>query len=80
MCFYVAGCPQNCNGNGRCQSEEGEYKCECSMGWAGSDCSIQLETNCSDEIDNDHGRCNHYNKIDEGCCRKCTVHVECGCS
>ena len=51
----IAGCPQNCHGNGRCYSEDGEYRCECELGWAGYDCSIQLETNCSDEVDNDHG-------------------------
>lgn len=52
---HLDGCPQNCHQNGRCYSEDGEYRCECEQGWAGYDCSIQLETNCSDEVDNDHG-------------------------
>lgn len=35
--------------------EEGEYKCVCIEGWAGSDCSIPLEMNCKDNKDNDDG-------------------------
>lgn len=35
--------------------EEGSYLCVCIQGWAGSDCSIPLEMNCNDDIDNDHG-------------------------
>lgn len=60
MSSIVAGCPQNCHGNGRCHSEDGEYRCECSPGYSGFDCSIPLELNCSDEIDNDHGNVLSY--------------------
>ncbi|KAJ9594791.1 hypothetical protein L9F63_013923, partial [Diploptera punctata] len=42
-----------CNRHGTCALEDGEYHCVCSDGWAGLDCSIRLEMECSDEIDND---------------------------
>jgi hypothetical protein len=35
--------------------QESRYLCKCSNSWAGEDCSIRLETNCSDDIDNDDG-------------------------
>lgn len=54
--FYsTAGCENGCTRHGQCTLEDGEYHCKCIEGWAGSDCSIQLEMNCTDNIDNDHG-------------------------
>lgn len=47
-----------CSGNGICTTTNGEYQCSCSDGWMGPDCSVPLETNCSDEEDNDRGNCN----------------------
>ena len=51
----VAGCKSACNRHGTCALEDGEYHCVCSDGWAGLDCSIRLEMECNDEIDNDEG-------------------------
>lgn len=52
----AAGCENGCSGHGQCMLEEGLYKCVCIQGWAGSDCSIPLEQDCQDDIDNDHGK------------------------
>lgn len=54
--FFLAGCENGCSGHGQCTLEEGLYKCVCIQGWAGSDCSIPLEQECHDDIDNDHGK------------------------
>lgn len=51
-----AGCENGCSRHGQCTLEDGEYKCVCIDGWAGLDCSIALETNCNDNVDNDHGK------------------------
>lgn len=58
MCIYfhrAAGCENGCSRHGQCTLEDGEYRCVCIDGWAGTDCSLALEMNCSDNIDNDHG-------------------------
>lgn len=52
----LAGCENGCSGKGQCTLEDGEYRCDCKEGWAGSDCSIALELNCKDNIDNDNGK------------------------
>lgn len=52
----TAGCSNSCSHHGSCIMQEGWYACKCSNGWAGDDCSIRLETNCSDDIDNDEGK------------------------
>jgi len=31
------------------------YKCVCNDGWEGESCSVRLEMECNDEIDNDQG-------------------------
>lgn len=54
--FPEAGCENGCSRHGQCTLEDGEYKCVCIEGWSGPDCSIQLEMNCNDNIDNDHGK------------------------
>lgn len=51
-----AGCENGCSRHGQCTMEEGDYKCVCIEGWAGSDCSIPLEMNCKDNKDNDGGK------------------------
>lgn len=51
-----AGCENGCSRHGQCTLENGEYRCDCIEGWAGSDCSIALEMNCKDNIDNDGGK------------------------
>ena len=52
------GCPSNCgNSRGTCvQNKDASFRCECSSGWTGADCSIMLETDCGDDKDNDGGR------------------------
>ena len=52
---FVAGCENGCSRHGLCTLLNGEYSCDCSTGWAGRDCSIRLEMECNDEIDNDQG-------------------------
>lgn len=54
----VDGCPSNCgNSRGACLlNQDGVFKCECSPGWTGSDCSVMLETECNDDKDNDGGK------------------------
>nr|CAD7437593.1 unnamed protein product [Timema bartmani] len=54
-----AGCRSACNHHGTCTLEDGEYHCVCSDGWAGLDCSIRLELECDDDIDNDEGKAAH---------------------
>ena len=49
-------CPGACSGHGTCTSQGGTWTCSCQSNWAGADCSIQLETSCSDGLDNDHGK------------------------
>lgn len=55
--IITAGCENGCSGHGQCTLEEGLYKCVCIQGWAGTDCSIPLEQECHDDLDNDHGEC-----------------------
>ena len=38
----------------------GDWRCVCSAGWDGDDCSTRLETNCADGIDNDGGEKKKY--------------------
>lgn len=54
--IYLAGCENGCSRHGQCTLEDGNYRCVCIEGWAGSDCSIPLEMNCHDDVDNDHGK------------------------
>lgn len=62
--FYVpAGCVNGCSGHGMCTTVERQYLCECSAGWTGPDCSVQLETICDDEIDNDGGKYNFIPQV-----------------
>nr|CAD7400470.1 unnamed protein product [Timema cristinae] len=55
----LAGCRSACNHHGTCTLEDSEYHCVCSDGWAGLDCSIRLELECDDDIDNDEGKAAH---------------------
>ncbi|KAM3723399.1 Teneurin-1 [Dirofilaria immitis] len=51
---YIAGCVNDCNGNGVCQLFSGEWKCACHMSYFGENCSLPIESNCDDGIDNDN--------------------------
>nr|CAD7569594.1 unnamed protein product [Timema californicum] len=55
----LTGCRSACNHHGTCTLEDSEYHCVCSDGWAGLDCSIRLELECDDDIDNDEGKAAH---------------------
>lgn len=54
--YITAGCENGCSRHGQCTLENGEYRCDCIEGWAGTDCSIALEMDCKDNIDNDGGK------------------------
>lgn len=56
MFEFTAGCENGCSRHGQCTLEDGDYRCDCIEGWAGIDCSIALEMNCTDNIDNDQGK------------------------
>ena len=60
----TAGCENGCSRHGQCTLENGEYRCDCIEGWAGSDCSTPLEMNCNDGIDNDKGKHHILHYID----------------
>lgn len=53
---FKAGCENGCSRHGQCTLEDGEYRCVCIEGWAGTDCSIALEMSCKDNTDNDNGK------------------------
>ncbi|XP_069941027.1 teneurin-a isoform X3 [Cherax quadricarinatus] len=73
----IPGCVNGCSGHGMCTTVDRQYLCECSEGWTGPDCSVQLETRCSDEIDNDGDGLTDCS--DSECCSMdaCTDHVMC---
>ncbi|XP_053203899.1 teneurin-m-like isoform X2 [Panonychus citri] len=50
----LEGCPRNCNNRGACVEQNGEYFCSCNADWYGNDCSVPLEKECGDKIDNDN--------------------------
>ena len=52
---FAEGCPHNCNNRGECIRKENDWECVCHDDWDGHDCSVGLERDCSDRIDNDEG-------------------------
>ncbi|KAL3224464.1 hypothetical protein MRX96_026578 [Rhipicephalus microplus] len=50
-CTY--GCPEGCHTHGQCVRDGERWRCACLAGWAGRDCSVPQETQCSDKADND---------------------------
>ncbi|XP_015786366.1 teneurin-m-like isoform X2 [Tetranychus urticae] len=53
------GCANGCSNHGLCAKDtdmdrELTWRCICREGWTGKDCSHPLETNCADDVDNDH--------------------------
>ncbi|CAG9766607.1 unnamed protein product [Ceutorhynchus assimilis] len=73
----LPGCENACSGHGQCTLEEGLYKCVCIDGWAGFDCSIALESECQDDMDNDHD--GMVDCSDSECCShpSCADHIMC---
>lgn len=49
------GCPDLCNGNGRCTLGQNSWQCVCQSGWRGPGCSVAMETACADSKDNEGG-------------------------
>lgn len=49
------GCPDLCNGNGRCTLGQNSWQCVCQPGWRGPGCSVAMETSCADNMDNEGG-------------------------
>lgn len=85
-CSLSDGCPSNCgNNHGVCLQKsvkngnglQQEFSCECAPGWTGRDCSIQTETECSDDKDNDGDGLTDC--ADSDCCSHpaCTEHLMC---
>lgn len=60
--IFTEGCANGCSGHGECNRQAGElsdqeeWACTCENGFSGLDCSVQLESNCGDNIDNDKGK------------------------
>nr|CAD7424065.1 unnamed protein product [Timema monikensis] len=80
MGVALPGCRSACNHHGTCTLEDSEYHCVCSDGWAGLDCSIRLELECDDDIDNDEDGMTDCS--DSECCNhhSCTEHIMCHAS
>ncbi|KAL4003026.1 GHH signature containing HNH/Endo VII nuclease toxin family protein [Acanthocheilonema viteae] len=51
---YIAGCVNDCNGNGICRLFSGQWKCACHTSFFGENCSLPIESNCDDGVDNDN--------------------------
>ncbi|KAG1655399.1 Teneurin-m [Nymphon striatum] len=66
--IWQKGCPNNCHGNGDCQKSEEEWSCHCNDDWDGNDCSIPVEKDCDDGIDNDNDGLTDC--ADSECCGK----------
>lgn len=49
------GCDNSCSNHGNCVLANNMYSCVCNEGWEGANCSVRLEMDCNDEIDNDLG-------------------------
>lgn len=65
--IFSEGCDNDCDNHGNCVLVNNMYSCVCNDGWEGESCSVRLEMECNDEIDNDKGLPNYhtYNISDE---------------
>lgn len=52
---FSEGCENGCGNHGNCVLTNNVYGCECDDGWESKSCSVRLEMECNDEIDNDQG-------------------------
>lgn len=55
------GCPDLCNGNGRCTLGQNSWQCVCQTGWRGPGCNVAMETACADNKDNEGGEQKSFN-------------------
>lgn len=52
---FLEGCENGCGNHGNCVLANNEYSCMCDEGWESASCSVRLEMECNDEVDNDQG-------------------------
>ncbi|XP_010404535.3 teneurin-2 isoform X1 [Corvus cornix cornix] len=64
------GCPDLCNGNGRCTLGQNSWQCVCQSGWRGPGCSVAMETACADNKDNEGDGL--VDCLDPDCCLQAT--------
>ncbi|XP_039241151.1 teneurin-2 isoform X4 [Pipra filicauda] len=64
------GCPDLCNGNGRCTLGQNSWQCVCQSGWRGPGCSVAMETACADNKDNEGDGL--VDCLDPDCCLQST--------
>ncbi|KAM3925789.1 teneurin-2 isoform 4-T4 [Leptodactylus fuscus] len=64
------GCPDLCNGNGRCTLGQNSWQCICQTGWRGSGCNVAMETSCADNKDNEGDGL--VDCLDPDCCLQTT--------
>lgn len=54
------GCPDSCYSHGRCQLQNGVWRCVCAKGWKGSSCSLAMEVECQSNRDEDEGEVQYF--------------------
>ena len=60
--LFAEGCVNGCSRHGECVHhpldtfDDEQWSCECENGFSGLDCSVALESQCGDNIDNDNGK------------------------
>uniref|UniRef100_A0A670YIF0 Teneurin-2 n=1 Tax=Pseudonaja textilis TaxID=8673 RepID=A0A670YIF0_PSETE len=64
------GCPDLCNGNGRCTLGQNSWQCVCQTGWRGPGCNVAMETSCADNKDNEGDGL--IDCLDPDCCLQST--------
>ncbi|XP_078241953.1 teneurin-2 isoform X8 [Pogona vitticeps] len=64
------GCPDLCNGNGRCTLGQNSWQCVCQTGWRGPGCNVAMETSCADNKDNEGDGL--VDCLDPDCCLQST--------
>ncbi|XP_071670909.1 teneurin-2 isoform X11 [Patagioenas fasciata] len=64
------GCPDLCNGNGRCTLGQNSWQCVCQSGWRGPGCNVAMETACADNKDNEGDGL--VDCLDPDCCLQTT--------
>ncbi|XP_065500389.1 teneurin-2 isoform X6 [Caloenas nicobarica] len=64
------GCPDLCNGNGRCTLGQNSWQCVCQSGWRGPGCNVAMETACADNKDNEGDGL--VDCLDPDCCLQAT--------
>ncbi|KAI6077020.1 Teneurin-2 [Aix galericulata] len=68
--LFMDGCPDLCNGNGRCTLGQNSWQCVCQTGWRGPGCNVAMETSCADNKDNEGDGL--VDCLDPDCCLQST--------